>query len=93
MSGDSNLRPAIRFKSLEVIAGDWKEFGGLALLDDITIKGGQFTITSVSNEFKNFNVNTAGALKILSATNDLATLSHFRISYPILNNIIEPACN
>lgn len=78
VSGDSNLRPSVRFGSLEATAGDWKEFGGLALLDDIVIKGGQFTITSVSNEFKNFNVNTAGALKILSATNDLATLSHFR---------------
>lgn len=78
VSGDSNLRPTIRFKSLEVLAGDWKEFGGLALLDDIIVKGGTFTITTVLNEYKNFNVNEGGALRILSATNDLATLSHFR---------------
>ncbi len=78
VTGDSNLRPAIRFKSLEVLAGDWKEFGGLQLLDDIIIKGGKFTITSVANEYKNFNVNSGAVLNILSATNDLASLSHFR---------------
>jgi len=77
VTGDSNLQPAVRFGSLEVLAGEWKIFAGLALADDINIKAGKFTITSVSNEYKNFNV-TAGTLNILSATNDLATLSHFR---------------
>jgi len=78
VTGDSNLRPAIRFRSVEVLAGDWKEFGGLALLDSIIIKAGIFTITNVLNEYKNFNVNEGGTLNILSAVNDLASLSHFR---------------
>lgn len=78
VTGDSNLRPAIRFRSVEVLAGDWKEFGGLALLDSIIVKAGTFTITSVLNEYKNFNVNEGAVLNIFSATNDLASLSHFR---------------
>jgi len=76
VTGDSNLRPAIRFKSVEVLTGDWKEFGGLQILDDLHIKGGKFTITSVANEYKAIHVEVGATLNLLSATNDLASLSH-----------------
>ena len=76
VTGDSNLRPAVRFKRLEVTAGDWKEFGGLALLDDLRIKAGKFTITTVSNEYKAITIEVGGTLNLISATNDLASLSH-----------------
>jgi len=76
VTGDSNLRPAVRFKRLEVLAGDWKEFGGLALLDDLRIKAGKFTTTTVSNEYKAITIEAGGTLNLISAANDLASLSH-----------------